>query len=238
MKKATKVIINKPGVFIAAVIFVVLSTLLAACSTGADTKTAVNPETEKFKNEYEALNGRTTPDGEHIYKNVEIPNSVKIEYVNGQGAMALLSEEGGESGAVIYMGFPECPWCRTLLPPLMEACGESGYAGTVYYYNGLADRDVKSLSEDGQIVTEEEGTEAYRDLVAILYDHLSPYKGLEDDAVKRIYFPTTIFFKGGAVLSVHLTTIPSQESGYDELTPEEYQALKADLVNEFSALSK
>ena len=186
----------------------------------------------KFRREYESLNGQTAPDGEHTYKTVAVPKNIQFKYVDAEGAKKLLSSGSG----VLYMGFPECPWCRTLLPALTDAYRESGHKGQIYYYNGLADRDVKSLSENGDIVTEEEGLPAYRDLVAALYGFLSPYKGLEDDSIKRIYFPTTVFFKNGSVTSAHLTTVPTQESGYDALSDAEYQTLKNELIEKFNAI--
>jgi len=205
---------------------VIIATLLcaAACAPGGD---AAN-----FKREHEILNGQTTPDGEHTYKSVDIPANNKFKYTDGEGAISLLASGSG----ILYMGFPECPWCRTLLPTLIEAAGESGYKGDIHYYNGLDDRNVMSLDDDGNIVAEKEGERAYLDLVDLLYDYLTPYRGLNDDSLKRIYFPTTVFYKDGAVSSVHLVTIDSQESGYDALTDQQYAELKDVLIGKINAI--
>jgi thiol-disulfide isomerase/thioredoxin len=198
-------------------VFIAFLLFLSAC--------AANDDAARFAHEYEVLNGRTTPDGEHVYKRVDIPPKNKFVYTDGKNAVNLLASGSG----VLYMGFPECPWCRTLLPVLIAAIDESGYKGNVYYYNGLDDRDALSLSGDGAIVIEEKGEQAYHDLVNMLYDYLTPYKGLDDESIKRIYFPTTVFFKDGTIVSVHLVTLDSQESGYDELTELQYQELKSAL---------
>jgi len=199
----------------------------------------------EFKHEYEALNGQTAPDGEHVYKSIAIPADNPFIYIEGEGVINTLAPGGdasagagaGGGAGVIFMGFPECPWCRTLLPALISACEKSGYAGPIHYYNALADRDVLKLSDDGEIVTVEAGAQVYHDLVVILYNHLSPYKGLNDDTIKRIYLPTTVFYKDGVITSVHLTTIESQESGYDELTDAQFAELENRLIEEFRALT-
>jgi len=202
-----------------------LAVIAASCSA--------NKDGAKFKQEYEVLNGQTTPDGAHIYKQVEIPVKNPFEYVDGETAKTLITSKTG----VLYMGFPECPWCRTLLPALIAAYNDSGYKGRIYYYNALDDRDSLSLSDTGEIVTDKPGAQVYHDLVKILYNYLGPYKGLNDPTIKRIYLPTTVFFKNGAVTAVHLTTIDSQKDGYDVLTDEQFNELKNKLVDEIKTVT-
>ena len=211
-------------------IFLAAAVALAACSGGGG---AGNSEdARKFKHEHEVMNGQTTPDGEHTYKPLDIPEKNPFVYVDAEGAKAILASGSG----IVYMGFPECPWCRTLLPALIDALRESKYKGKVYYYNGLADRDVRKLGDDGVIVVEQEGLPAYHEMVGMLYDRLGPYKGLNDDSIRRIYFPTTVFVKNGVVKSVHLTTVDSQESGYDALTDEQYGELKNALIEKIKGM--
>ena len=202
-----------PGILLAALL------ALNACDASEN-------DAARFKREYEVLNGQTSLSGENIYQTLDIPKKNPFVYVDGEEAKALLTSESG----IMFMGFPECPWCRTLLPALVAAVQESGYKGKVYYYNGLDDRDVLRLDEEGGIVTEDKGQPVYHDLVEMLYDHLNPYAGLNDDSIRRIYFPTTVFFKDGVVMSAHLTTIESQESGYDPLTDAQYAELKNALI--------
>ena len=201
-----------------------LLSMPAACSGSGDAA--------KFKHEYEVLNGQTTADGANVYKQVDIPANNPFVYADGETAKKLLTTKTG----ILYMGFPECPWCRTLLPALIAAYQESGYKGPIYYYNALNDRDQLSLSDDGQIVTDEAGAPVYHDLVQILYNYLTPYDGLNDPTIKRIYLPTTVFFKDGAVTAVHLDTIDSQKDGYDPLTDEQFNEMKDTLVGEIKTI--
>jgi thiol-disulfide isomerase/thioredoxin len=209
---------------------IIFSLSAGACSaSGAG---APDADAEKFKHEYEILNDQTVPDGEHQYRAIEIPADNPFVYIDGDRAKELL--EGGTG--VLYMGFPECPWCRTLLPVLLDAQKATGYAGEIYYYNALDDRDVLSLDDAGNLVTEEEGAPVYHELVKILYDSLEPYGGLNDESIRRIYLPTTVFFKDGVVTGVHLDTLDSQESGYDVLTDGQYAELLATLSAEFETV--
>jgi thiol-disulfide isomerase/thioredoxin len=210
----------------------VLGLFLLALALAAPVR-AAGDDAARFKSEHEVMNGPVTFDGEHQYRHIKIPEDNPFIYTEGEVAKALLATGTG----ILYMGFPECPWCRTLLPALIAAYEECGYGGSIYYYNAFPDRDVLSLSESGEIVVETEGAAVYREMVEILYDFLGPYKGLNDESVRRIYFPTTVFFKDGAVLSAHLATIDGQEGGYDELTDDQFLELKSALIDQIKALN-
>ncbi|MGI6238727.1 MAG: hypothetical protein ACOYI5_03765 [Christensenellales bacterium] len=185
-----------------------------------------------FKQEHEILNGQYNLDGSHIYQSIEVPPDNHVIYAELLEVLDLIDAGSG----VIYFGFPECPWCRTLVPVLFEAIAEAGYEGDVYYCNFLDERDRMSLGEDGEIVVDQPGSEAYARLVEVLYDHLGPYNGLNDDAIKRVYFPTTVFVKDGEVTGVHLVTVEGQESGYDALTEEQHAELLRSLTADIQAL--
>ena len=202
-------------------ILLVFLTLTLATACRAEEVT----DAQKFEEEYEILNGQTTMDGEHVYATLDIPSNSQVEYVD----LAQIQDIVARGTGVLYFGFPECPWCRTLVPVLFEAIEATGYEGPVYYGNFVGERDKRSLDDSGNIVIEQEGSEAYQQLVATLYDWLGPYTGLNDDTIKRIYFPTTVFVKDGQVVDVHLVTVDTQESGYDELTEEQHAELLSTL---------
>ena len=41
--------------------------------------------------------------------------------------------------AIVYLGFPECPWCQAYVPMLNEVADSEGLE-KIYYYNILNDR--------------------------------------------------------------------------------------------------
>ena len=196
-----------------------LGALLTACAEA--TEAAEETDGLRFKKEYEILNGQYTLDGAHQYAELTIPEENPFVYASIEDITALLTDGSG----AIYFGFPECPWCRTLLPVLVEAAEAAGYEGNIYYYNALSDRDSRYLDDNGEIVVEQEGTENYETIMSLLGEYFWEYQGLNDPTIKRLYFPTMVFVRDGEVQSVHIDTIEGQESGYDPLTEEQHDAL-------------
>ncbi|MDD2505007.1 MAG: hypothetical protein PHF21_01900 [Bacilli bacterium] len=148
-----------------------------------------------FKQEYEQLNSDTDK-----YLNVEIPSYVPIEYVDYDKIFEILDNGTG----IIYFGFPECPWCRNLTPVLASSAIDYGI-DTIYYFNKHEDRNSLSLNKKGKIVTDKKGTKEYNKLIDLLKEVLPVYRGLNDDSIKRLYFPTVLFVKEGKVLGLEQT---------------------------------
>ena len=176
-------------------------------------------DAKKFKEEYESLNGEKNRNGKE-YVHVDIKDNNKIYYATYQEIMDLLDHGTG----VIYFGFPECPWCRNMIPVLLDVAEETSIE-KIYYFNALSMRDTRIL-KDGVIVTEKEGTEEYYKLLDALSSVLGPYAGLNDDSILRLYFPTVVFVKDGTIVGSHEGTLDSQEDPYIVLTTEQKEELK------------
>ncbi len=188
-------------------------------------KSNVNKDGRKFKEEYESLNGKATGKDDKKYMRLSIDENNPVTYVDLGEALKILKNDTG----VIYFGFPECPWCRNLVPVLLEAIKEAEYKN-VYYCNALNDRDKKHLDADGKIIVDQEGSKEYQELLEYLYDKLSVYEGLNDDKIKRLYFPTVVFVKDGKVVDFHENTVDTQEDPYQALTEEQHNELLNTLI--------
>ena len=71
-------------------------------------------------------------------------------------------------------------------------------------------------------------------MIEILYDQLPSYEGLNDDSIKRLYFPTVLFVKDGKIIGIYTSTVDSQKDPYVKLNDEQYSELKniyLDLIN-------
>lgn len=183
----------------------------------------------KFKNEYESLNGKYDENTKNNYLDVKIDEDNQIKYASIEEIENILEKGTG----IIYFGFPECPWCRNAVPVLLEAAKDMDI-DVIYYYNAYSIRDKKTLI-DGEIIIEEEGTEDYKKLVELMYDFLPVYSGLEDESIKRLYFPTVVFVKEGKIIGLHTSTVDSQENPFIELNKEQKEELKTiytDYINE------
>lgn len=138
-----------------------------------------NVDGKKFAGEYTSV----TEDNVFVYRTID-------EIIN-------ILEHGT---GVVYLGFPECPWCTAYVPYLNEVAKDNG-AGKVYYYNILNDR--------------KDNTDNYKKLVDILKDYLK----FDEEGNKRIYAPSVIAVKDGEIVGFDDETAWDTK-GYK--TPEEY----------------
>lgn len=193
-----------------------LAVVLGAAGCG---KKEENADGLKFKQEYEALNGKESSSGKE-YAILSIPADNPMTYASEEEVIDLLEEGTG----IIYFGFPECPWCRSALPELLQAA-ENRQITKIWYCNNLDHRDTRSLDEQGNVVVEKEGTEEYYRILELLGDHASVYAGLNDESIKRLYFPTVVAVVDGEVQDVHAGTLDSVEDPYVPLTEEQAEEL-------------
>lgn len=209
---------NKRKIIILLIIVIIIFSTIVAIN---------NIEVNKFKKEYESLNGKTSEDGKK-YIDVKIPADNSIIYADYKQIFKLLDSTG-----VIYFGFPECPWCRNAVPILIEAANETGIE-KIYYMNNLKDRDIKVLKNDN-IITKKEGTNNYKKLLEKLSDKASIYEGLNDNSIKRLYFPTVIAVKNGEIVDLISGTVDSQTDPYVVLSKSQKKELKDKYI---SAINK
>ena len=114
----------------------------------------VTEDSIKFKEEYEELNGKEAT-LDRKYKELDIEEDNPIKYSNYDEIIDVIKNKTG----IIYLGFPECPWCRTALPVLFDAAKENKI-DTIYYLNIKNERDSYAV-ENGKLtyVLDENGKE-------------------------------------------------------------------------------
>ena len=116
----------------------------------------IDEEKIKFAEEY-----KTTKDNVFTYRTIEEINKI---LKNGTG--------------LVFLGFPECPWCRGYVPIINEVAKKEGLE-KIYYFNIYEDR--------------KNNTEEYQEMVKLLKGFLR-----YDD--ERIYAPSLIAVKNGKIL--------------------------------------
>lgn len=123
---------------------------------------------------------------------------------------------------VIYLGFPQCPWCQEYVTFVDEVAKETGLE-KIYYLNIF---DIR-----------QNNTQSYQKLVALLDEYLS----YDDEGNKRIYVPTIISIKDGKITGFDDET-SKDTKGYEN--PQEYwenedlTSLKNKLKNMFQSTIK
>lgn len=179
-----------------------------------------NSDAIKFKEEYESLNNKDNGYGGK-YLRISINDDNVIKYASFEELIDLLDKGTG----VIYFGFPECPWCRNAVPSLLEAADSTGIE-QIYYFNAVDIRDQKTLDANGEVITTKEGTKEYKELLKKLDKYLLPYDGLNDESIKRLYFPSVYFIKDGVVIGKHIDTVESHTDASKELNEKQKLELK------------
>ena len=193
-----------------------------------------NKETDalKFKEEYEALNGVFIEGTKYKYPSVEILKDNAIKYVTSEELLKVLDEGTG----AVYFGYPNCPWCRSAVPTLIESANEVGLEN-IYYLNVKDERDEIKVKEDGSLEVVKEGTEGYKKLLKrldnVLLDYtLTDIHGNEVSAnEKRIYVPLVVFIKDGEIVGYHLDTVSSQKNPFEPLNDEQKNELMDTYIN-------
>lgn len=206
---------------------------------GCGTKTT---DAERFKLEYESLNGTTRlKDGKKI-KSISISKNNPMKYASYDEVLDVIKKGTG----IIYLGFPDCPWCRSALPVLLESAKDYKI-DTIYYINMENERDYYEV-KDGKVVYQKDengnlikGTKGYFKLLKALDKELDEYIVKDDKGKeykvgeKRIYVPLIVFVNNGNIIGTHTSTVDTQENGYDDLTDDEYDKLSgiyADYIKE------
>lgn len=123
---------------------------------------------------------------------------------------------------IVYLGFPECPWCQAYVSYLDEVAKETKIE-KIYYLNILEIR--------------KNNTREYQEIVSLLDNYLS----YDEEGKKRIYVPAIVAVKEGEIIGFDDET-SHDTKGYE--TPEEYwknedlDGLKAKLEKMFSETVK
>lgn len=151
----------------------------------------------KFKEEYEKLNNK-----DNI--NITIPENNPFIYSN---ATDIINRINNKETFVIYFGFNKCPYCRSILPSLIEV-SEYLEVDKIYYVDISGIRDTLTINSDNEIETRKEGTKEYNELLEILNDVLEDYTIEDKDGnsistgKKRIYAPNIVTIVEGEVIDL------------------------------------
>lgn len=170
----------------------------------------------KFKDEYENLNGYELAE-DYVLKNIDVEMDSNVDYVNDDEVLSLLNNGTN----IIYFGWADCNWCRSIVPSLIETLKENSI-DTLYYY------DFKNLRTSYENNEDETKVKLYEDIIKIIgkeiesvFDENSPKSG-----EKKILAPTVVFIKNGEFLGLHVKSVDGQLNSTDELNDTQKEELK------------
>ena len=203
------------------IVFCMLMSLSSVFGSGIPEAAAGNGNPEvlsdalRFKEEYESLNGMPRSDTSFaLYNTTYIPEKNAVRYIDAQKAFELLGSPS--SSSVIYFGANWCPWCRNIIPVLLEEVDRNSVPAL--YYVDVTDERDKYVLADGAAVRESEGTEGYSRLLEALDEYLKPYILTSDSGEsvdtgeKRMYIPFLLVVDKGKVLHAVLCEYALEEN--------------------------
>lgn len=175
----------------------------------------------KFKEEYEKINNEKTSYGT-INREVSISKDNPFIYKSAEEINEMI--ENKETFAV-YFGFAACPWCRSVIETLIETAKEKGL-DTIYYVDVYDIRDQLKLDDNGSVVVDRKGSDAYYKLLENLDNVLTDYTLTDSDnnsvatGEKRIFAPNVVSIINGKASLLATGISEKQTDPYAELTPE------------------
>ncbi len=187
----------------------------------------VQTDAEKFKDDYESLNGTKNNSGlEH--RTVTIPADNPIEYAT---ATDILTKMENKETFYVYFGSRYCPWCRSVIEKALEIANKYNVE-KIYYVDAWSDdhvealRDTYELNDKNKPVLKSEGAKEYQDLLKAFDKVLSKYtlttkKGKTVKVgEKRIFLPNFIYVEEGKAIELVEGQSDKQKGSRDELTDE------------------
>ena len=216
-------------------ILVVIALVLLMVITGCDyEKKEKVSDALRFKEEYESINGDKVGNTDNKVRSLEIPEDNPIVYADANDIITMM--DNGDT-FVVYFGFSSCPWCRSVLPTLLEVVEESNIEKL--YYVDVKDIRDKMEIQDGKAVLTKEGTEGYIGLLNRLGDVLEDYT-LEVDGKeistgeKRIYAPNVVSVVNGVAKELETGITDELVDPFMEITDQ----MKKEIYNKFSCSIK
>ena len=177
-----------------------------------------NSDAYKFKKEYESINNEKNSKGKK-YRSLSIPEDNPFVYATAEDIVKKINKK---ETFVVYFGFKDCPWCRSVVEQLIKVAKDKKI-DKIYYVDVKDIRDEKEVGENGEIITKKEGNKYYMDLTELLSNVLEDYSLTKDELKifineKRIYAPNVIAIGNGEAIQME-TGIPEDlKDPYDTLT--------------------
>ncbi len=179
--------------------------------------TMSNTDAVKFKREYESLNNVQIENSDKKHRKISIPSNNPFIYKTEDEIVKMMNNK---ETFIVYFGFNKCPWCRSVLPTLIEVANDYNIE-TIYYVDILEIRDILNVDDEGNLITERMGTKGYYKLLELFDNVLDDYALEDKDGnnvitnEKRIYAPNIVGVVNGKAEKLTTGISDIQEEAQD-----------------------
>ena len=208
-----------------------LIVLFAVSLTGC----VMESESDKFREDYEELNGEKTGYEDYTHREIDIDYNNPVVYSSFK---EVLDKINNKDTFIVYVGFSACPWCRSVIPYVLESAKENKI-DKIYYINVREDNTKESdlrgyykVDENNNVVIDIYPDKYYHDVLNTLNDFLEPFT-IENEAGEvfetgenRLYAPTIIVYKEGKAVALDECISEKQTDPYQELTKDMQKEMK------------
>lgn len=201
---------------------IILIMMLTLTLTGCSDKPVEKNDALKFKEEYEKQNGVKNEKYNVTTRTLNIPEDNPMVYATAE---EIVTKIENKETFVVYFGFSDCPWCRSVVEELIHVAKDLNVE-KLYYVDVKELRDVKELDEDNNVITSKEGDKHYMELLNKLDSVLDDYTLTDKDGneisagEKRIYAPNVVGVANGIPTELETGESEKLTNPYDELTDE------------------
>lgn len=144
----------------------------------------------RFKFSYEYINYVEYNNGKKI--EVSIPYNNSIKYLKKDKILELVESGTG----ILYLGYNTCPWCRRMLPVLLDVASDKDMD---IFYVDTKGKDFNRVSKS-------------------FYKVMDEYLSVKDDGTKGLSVPVVYFIKDGKVVNHHVGTVDSYRNAFIKMT--------------------
>lgn len=152
----------------------------------------------RFKFSYEYINMMEYNNGKKI--EINIPNDNRIKYLDENNLLTYLEEKTG----VFYFGYNTCPWCRNIVPVLIDTVKKNDI--DKIYYIDIHKIDLSDIKEE-------------------LYKYLGNNLREDENGKKVLAVPDVYFIKDGKIIGHHLGSVDSYHNPYKKMTSKQAKEL-------------
>lgn len=201
-------------------VIIMLAFCVVACSKEPVNETLT--DAQKFREEYESINGVVREKDGKTVRSVSIKEDNPIVYKTAEELVEMINNK---ETFVVYFGFKDCPWCRSMVSTMIEVADDLDVS-KIYYVDVKEIRDTLMVSENGKVEVTKKGTEAYMELLDLLGDVLDDYSLADQDGKKvdvdekRIYAPNVVAIDEGVIIKKVEGISTKQKDAYEEITDE------------------